>query len=223
MSARKFVATNRIIDGQKLTARPDVTRHTITVRPGLSVRVILERLFPLPLSTFHFPLSILLIASAALTASGCGYTVGSPYRSEIRSVYVPTFTSSSNRRFLEYQLTESVQKQIQSRTHFRLASESEADTKLTGRIVDANKRVLGQTNNSDPRELQMNLQVEVTWEDNRTGEILRREQIPIAPDAIRLAAQSELAPEVGQSMASATREVVDRLARNIVDMMEAGW
>lgn len=169
------------------------------------------------------PPARLLAFLCVLAAGGCGYTVGSPYRAEIRSVYVPTFTSGSNRRWLEYQLTESVQKQIQSRTHFRLANEAEADTKLIGRIVDANKRVLGQTNNSDPRELQMNLQVEVTWEDARTGEILRQEQIPITPDAIRLAAQSELAPEVGQSMASGTREVVDRLARNIVDMMEAGW
>lgn len=163
------------------------------------------------------------LALGLLVLSGCGYTVGSPYKAEIRTVYVPAFTSSSNRRWLEYQLTESVQKQIQSRTHFRLASEGEADTKLSGRIIDATKRTLGQTGNSDPRELQMNLMVEVTWEDTRTGEILRQERVPISAEALQLAAQSEFAPEVGQSMASGTREVVDRLARNIVDMMEAPW
>lgn len=165
----------------------------------------------------------LAIALCLLALCGCGYTVGSPYKAEIRSVYVPIFTSSSNRRWLEYQLTESVQKQIQSRTHFRLADEGEADTKLSGRIIDATKRTLGMTGNSDPRELQMNLMVEVTWEDTRTGEILRQERVPISAESLQLAAQAELAPEVGQSLASATREVVDRLARNIVDMMEAPW
>jgi hypothetical protein len=231
------VATHRTIDGRRLTdSRWTARSSAVVVRAGIAAPRRLSQLTPPRLSAFRFPHSNLkvafrgltpparlLVLLCALAASGCGYTVGSPYRAEIRSVYVPTFTSGSNRRWLEYQLTESVQKQIQSRTHFRLANEGEADTKLIGRIVDANKRILGQTNNSDPRELQMNLRVEVTWEDARTGEILRQEQIPITPDAIRLAAQSELAPEVGQSMATGTREVVDRLARNIVDMMEAGW
>lgn len=217
-----FVATYPTTEGSERPAR--VSARTFNFVFAESPRSRIPR-FPRPSfrrSAFRFPLWPLLLFSAVAT-SGCGYTVGSPYRAEIRSVYVPTFTSNSNRRWLEYQLTESVQKQIQSRTHFRLASEGDADSKLIGRIVDANKRVLGQTNNSDPRELQMNLQVEVTWEDARTGEILRQENIPINPDMVRLAAQSELAPEIGQSMATATREVVDRLARNIVDMMEAGW
>ncbi|MFN0054185.1 MAG: LPS assembly lipoprotein LptE [Planctomycetales bacterium] len=164
-----------------------------------------------------------LCCGLLFAAAGCGYTVGAPFSPEIRSVYVPTFTSSSNRRWLEYQLTESVQKRIQERSPYRLARRDEADTILTGRIVDATKRTLGQTNNSDPRELQMNLQVEVTWEDARTHEILRQQRIPIGPEAMQLAAQSEFAPEVGLSMATGTREVVDRLARNIVDMMEAPW
>jgi Lipopolysaccharide-assembly len=160
---------------------------------------------------------------AALVLTGCGYQMGAPFNSEVRSIYVPVFTSSSNRRGLEFQLTEAVQKQIQQRTHFQLVTEAQADTKLSGRIVDVQKSVLGQTGNSDPRELQVNLQVEVTWEDLRTGKILRQEQIPIAPETMRLAAQAELAPEVGQSLATAKREVIDRLARNIVDMMETPW
>ena len=165
---------------------------------------------------------LVMVAWCALVA-GCGYSVGAPFSQEIRSIHVPTFTSNTNRRFLEYQLTEAVQKQIQQRSHFRLVKESEADTRLTGRIVDARKNALGQTRNSDARELQLNLHVEVTWEDLRTGKILAQQQIPITPEAVQLAAQSEFAPEVGQSLATGTREVVDRLARNIVDMMESPW
>jgi hypothetical protein len=158
-----------------------------------------------------------------LASAGCGYTVGAPFSPEIRSVHVPIFNSGSNRRFLEYQLTEAVQKQIQQRSHFRLVKESEADTRLTGRIIDLRKTALGQTRNSDARELQVNLQVEVTWEDIRSGQILAQQRVPLPPEMLQLATQAEFAPEVGQSLATADQTAINRLARNIVDMMETPW
>lgn len=154
---------------------------------------------------------------------GCGYQLGAPFSPEIRSVHVPIFKSNSNRRFIEYQLTESVQKQIQQRSHMRLVKEDDADTRLTGRIIDLRKSALGQTQFSDARELQVNLQVEVTWEDLRTGKILAQQRVPLPPEMLQLAAQAEYAPEVGQSLATADQTVIDRLARNIVDMMETPW
>ena len=162
------------------------------------------------------------IVTGAL-ASGCGYTVGSPYNAEIRSIYVPTFTSNQFRRDIELQLTEAVQKQIQQRTPFRLVKEQQADTRLHGKVVNFQKGVLGETGLDDARELQINLAIEVTWEDLRTGQILAQQQIPISPDVITQGTQAEFAPEVGQSLATATQQAVDRLARNIVDMMEQPW
>jgi hypothetical protein len=165
------------------------------------------------------------MAACALLAAGtgCGYNVGAPFNPEVRTVSVSIAQSDSNRRWLEYQLTEAVQQQIQQRSHFRLAKEGTADTRLSLRIVDLRKSALGQTRNSDPRELQMNLQVDAVWEDVRSGEILRQQGFEIPAGATRLAAQSEFAPEVGQSLATAEREVVSRLSRNIVDMMEMPW
>jgi hypothetical protein len=159
-----------------------------------------------------------------LSSAGCGgYTVGAPFNQEIRSVHVPIFKSGSNRRFIEFQLTEAVQKQIQQRSPYRLVKEEDADTRLTGRIVDLRKTALGQTQYSDARELQVNLLVEVTWEDLRTGKILAEQRMPLPPEMLQLAAQAEFAPEVGQSLATADQTVIDRLARNIVDMMEMPW
>lgn len=158
-----------------------------------------------------------------LAICGCGYSVGAPFSPEIRSVHVPIFNSGSNRRFLEYQLTEAVQKQIQQRSHFRLVKEDEADTRLTGRIIDLRKSALGQTRNSDARELQVNLLVEVTWEDVRSGKILAQQRVPLPPEMLQLAAQAEFAPEVGQSLATGDQTAINRLARNIVDMMETPW
>lgn len=165
----------------------------------------------------------LVLLSVAGVLSGCGYLVGSAYPPDVQTVHVPIFTSESFRRGFEYQLTEAVHKQIQQRTPFRLADAEHADTRLTGRIVDIRKDVLGETAFDDPRELQLSLVVEVTWEDLRTRQILAQQRIPVAPEAVTLEARSEFAPEVGHSLATATHEAVQQMARQIVNMMEAPW
>lgn len=82
-------------------------------------------------------------ATATLTAlAGCGYMVGGGFDPQVRSVEVPMFETSSLRRGIEVQLTEAVQKQIQLRTPFRVVK-SDADTRLSGRVVDLRKSVLG--------------------------------------------------------------------------------
>ncbi len=166
---------------------------------------------------------VLLLTLIVITVlSGCGYMVGSANDPQIRTVEVPVFETNSFRRGIELQLTEAVQKQIQLRTPFRVVTDG-GDTRLTGRIIDVRKSVLGETQFDDPRELQINLALEVVWEDLRAGRVLSQEQIPLAPELTALRAQSEFAPEVGQSLATAMQQAVNRLARQVVDRMEAPW
>ncbi|MGE3314471.1 MAG: LPS assembly lipoprotein LptE, partial [Planctomycetaceae bacterium] len=127
---------------------------------------------------------IAILWCAVLSASGCGYNIGAPFQAEIQSIYVPIFTSTSYRRNLEYQLTEAVHKEIQKQSHFRLVKEPQADTRLTGHIIDVRKERLGENGYDDPRELQMQFSVEVTWEDLRTGQILVQQRLPISPEAV---------------------------------------
>lgn len=165
-----------------------------------------------------------VLAAAMLTlCSGCGYMVGNGFDPEIRTVSVPVFENDTYRRNIELQLTEAVQKEIQNRTPFRLAKDGESDTRLVGRIVSIRKDVLGETRYDDPRELQFTIMVNVTWEDLRNNRILAEEQVPISPDIISVTGQSEFAPEMGQSLATATQDGVNRLARKIVNMMETPW
>ena len=161
------------------------------------------------------------LACLTLVISGCGYRMGNGFEPEIQSVYVPIFTSQSDRRGLEFQLTEAVQKQIQLRTPFRVVDQPAADTQLIGKIVNTRKRVLGETKNDDPRELKMSLTVEVRWENLKTGEVLAEKRVPISQHEILLIQNAEFAPEVGQSLATAYQQVMDRMAREIVDLMEA--
>jgi hypothetical protein len=171
---------------------------------------------------FVIRLVVLFTLIAITSLSGCGYMVGSANDPQIRTVEVPVFQTNSFRRGIELQLTEAVQKQIQLRTPFRVVTAS-GDTRLTGRIIDVRKSVLGETQFDDPRELQINLALEVVWEDLRAGRVLSQEQIPLAPELSALRAQSEFAPEVGQSLATAMQQAVNRLARQVVDRMEAPW
>jgi outer membrane lipopolysaccharide assembly protein LptE/RlpB len=173
-------------------------------------------------SIFRSLLTVFLVTATACL-SGCGYTIGNAYQSDISTVYVPIFTCEDFRRGVEFQLTEAVQTQIKQRTPFRLAKDETADTKLTGKIKSIHKNVLGTTAFNDPRELQIQYAVEVTWEDLRTGRILAQQQVKIEPEVAHLIATGDFAPEVGQSLATATQSAIDKMARNIVDMMQAPW
>ena len=169
------------------------------------------------------PLALAAAAWALLQLCGCGYVIGDGFPPEVRSVHVPVFQSETFRRGLEVQLTEAVQREIQKRTHFVLADRPVADTELTGKIVQVTKRALSETQNDEPRQLELSMAVEVTWRDLRDGRILAHQSFPIDPAAVQLSSQSRMAPEVGQSLATAQTEVINQLARRIVNMMESPW
>ena len=149
--------------------------------------------------------------------------LGAPFDPQIRTVHVPIFTTESDRRGYEFLLTEAVQKEIQDRSHFRLADAHTADTRLVGRIVNIRKDVLGETAFDDPRELQLSLFVEVTWEDLRDGRILAQHRMALPSEIVQLTSTAEFAPEVGQSLATASQQAVNRMSRQIVNMMETPW
>ena len=111
------------------------------------------------MSPKHFLASLIVVA---ISLSGCGYTVGNNFPRDIKTVSVPIFENQTNRRGIEFQLTEAVQKEITKRSHFKLARGMDADTRLTGKIVGFRKDVLGENAFDDPRELQVTLMVKVT-------------------------------------------------------------
>ncbi len=155
--------------------------------------------------------------------AGCGYMLGSPTVQGVRTVHVPIFTADSFRRNLDYLLTEGVQREIKTRTAYRLADENTADSILRGRIIEIRKSVLSETRFDDPRELQLLMGAEVTWVDRRTGQILQQHIFPIGPELTQHSSQVSFAPEAGHSLATAQQESVRRLAAEIVDLMEAPW
>ena len=156
--------------------------------------------------------------------AGCGYAVGNAFQAPVQTVEVSIFGSESFRRGLEFQLTEAVHREIQLRwPSLRIVRDGTADTRLVGRIVQAEKYAITPTPFDDPRELELHLAVEVRWEDLRTGEVIACQTAPLSPDAFALTTEASFAPETGQSRATAERKAVEITARQIVDLMETPW
>lgn len=164
----------------------------------------------------------LLSFVGALCSGGCGYTIGPAFSPGVRTVAVPIFQADLFRRGIEFQLTEAVQKQLKLRG-LQIAEAPYADTRLTGRIVSFKKNRLSESAGDDPRELQLNLVAMVTWEDLRTGKILNQQEIALPPEAMGFAGNASFAPEIGQSLATANQQLVDNIARDIVNKMEMPW
>jgi hypothetical protein len=155
---------------------------------------------------------------------GCAaYQIGnaSLYPAEVHTVYVPMFESVSFRRDLGERLTEAVMKEIEKKTPYKVVADPNADSTLSGRISQETKRVLVGSRTGDPRELQTQISVKVTWLDNR-GKMLRTgSDIPLPPALTE--ATGDVVPEAGQSLAVAQQEAINRLAEQIVGLMEKPW
>jgi Lipopolysaccharide-assembly len=169
---------------------------------------------------------MLLIAVALATVLGCaGYKIGtrSLYRADIRTIHVPIIKSESFRPELGVMLTETVQKEIERRTSFKLANIETADSVMTCTLTADTKRVVSETNLDEPRLLQSIMTVEVAWVDRRGMPLIETRFLPPGETTFYFSENVDFVPEAGQSISTANQRLVERLANHIVDQMEARW
>jgi hypothetical protein len=184
---------------------------------------------PRPLS--HSPsLASRLVVSAALLLTfvvpGCAtYRFGnrSLYRCDIRTVHVPMVQSDSFRRNLGERLTEAIVKELELKTQYKVVDAASADSVLTVRLISESKRVLSETRNDDPRDLEADFFAQMSWADRRGDLIAGGTPVPFAPLLVNISQTASFVPEGGQSMATAQQEAIQRMAEQIVGQMEAPW
>ena len=161
-----------------------------------------------------------------MVLSGCaGYQIGNQtlFPADIQTVYVPMFESKSFRRGLGERLTEAVVKAIEGRTPYKVVSDPNADSVLTGRLLAENKSVLVPSLTGDAREIQVGMHVEVSWVD-RKGRMLRDTQyVPLPEEMTDISTTGNVVPEVGQSITTAQQQAIERMAQQIVGLMEKPW
>jgi hypothetical protein len=193
---------------------------------------------------------LLLFALAAALLPGCGtwdghfcilgYTTRPMYDLSIRTVRVPIFKNLTLIKGLEFEITEAVIREIEAKTPYKVVQCAEAvDTELIGTIDSFTKAVTNLNQLGENRSAETTLTVELVWRDLRAGTagaILSQPlpgkpgdplppPPPVGAPAPPVLAQSvaSFAPELGESMATARKANVDRLAIRIVSMMEKPW
>ncbi len=172
------------------------------------------------------PLLPMALLITTLLTTGCAtYQFGtrSLYRSDIRTVHVPIFTSNGLRRNVGERLTEAVVKEIELRTPYKVVATPNADSLLTGRIVQSAKRVLTENGNDEARSLEVDLAVRVDWVDHRGAAMMQDIVVPVSPLALTVGRSATFVPEAGQSYATAELTAIRKAAADIVSNMEMRW
>jgi len=141
----------------------------------------------------------------------------------IETVYVPVFDSSSFRHQLGEELTEAVIKEIERRTHYKVVSSPSADTVLIGTLSSEGKHLLFESLTGDPREMEVDLVVKVSWIDRRGVPVREIPTVPVPGAAADINVANTVVPEVGQSIATSHQRAIQRLAEQIVSLMEKPW
>jgi hypothetical protein len=164
-----------------------------------------------------------------------GYTTQPNYDTSIHTVRVPIFKNDTLIQGLEFELTRAVVREIEQKSPFKVVSAGcPADTELTGTIVTYNKILINRDQLNEVREAEMVLSVKVAWKDLRSGEYLSRPRpgpgtpaplpgAPLPSPEVMVQSTGRMIPELGESLATAEKMNVDRLAVQIVSMMEKPW
>jgi hypothetical protein len=191
------------------------------------------------------------LLGALLVVTGCtstghinlfGYTTEPNYDPTIHTVYVAISKNITLRRGLEEYLTRAVIREINGKTPFRTVScREEADTELCLKIVNWRKNLIIPTPDNLIRQAETGIGVEVVWKDlrpDRIGEVLSnpKSALPTEPPLpgmenppparavpVLLLPVVTYEPELGPSNATAEQQAIDRVAVQIVSMMEKSW
>jgi hypothetical protein len=188
-----------------------------------------------------------LLLTGLACLSGCesgghftlfGYTTKPPFDCDIRTVYVPIAQNATYLRGIEFELTKAVVNALGTTPYKVTSDRTRADTELVMKVVANGKSVVLLNQLGENRDTEVRVNIEVVWRDLRpghTGDILsnpkrfdpKEEPLPgdlpaKAPVAVPLLVtpNAMYTPELGGSNTSAQAQIVNRAAKQIVNMME---
>ena len=145
------------------------------------------------------------------------------FPSDIRTVYVPQPRNDTFRHDLGPALAESLVREIETRTPYKVVGDPAADSILACRITGETKQVLTETDSDDPRALDFGVTVTASWTDRSGTVLMQNATLPTTPLTTSFGRDQRFVPEAGQSMATVTVRTADELARQIVGQMESRW
>jgi len=170
-----------------------------------------------------------LLLLPVLLLPGCmslgGYQVGSRslFGQDIKTVYVPMVETDPTRRHLAERLTEAICKRIEERSPYKVVGRPSADSVLECRIIDKNQWVSLVDPSHDPRQKSNELVVAIRWRDRRSQDIRQFDPLAWSNSAAQVSASDAMVAEFGHSLLTSEQKQIDRIASQIVGMMETPW
>ncbi len=163
----------------------------------------------------------LTVLLCVLGVGGCGgstgYSNASLFPDDIENVYVEMFDNRSFRRGQEYTFSNALAKRIEAETPYKIVSDRDrADSVISGQLVTVGESIL-----TLERELGRALEKEVVitavvnWKSLKTGRLMINNQTVTAA-----ASYSEFQ---GQDFTYGSTVAANKLAQNVVQLMENPW
>ncbi len=148
-----------------------------------------------------------------------GYSFRSTFPRNVRTVSVPVFDNQTFFKGLEFDLTDAVIKEIQRSTPMVVVQDSTvAQTTLTGVIRSAELHNLTTSSKTAlVQEMAQQVTIDFEWRDSRGG--------PSLASIKDLRALESFVPQrgVGERIDVAQQQLVQELARKIVNQMRSNW
>ena len=155
--------------------------------------------------------AFLLFGVVFLLASCASMTRTTLIPEEQNEVYVPYFENHTFIRSLGLDLTEQIKAEILLRPGVSIVSKENAEVYLTGRIISKRQGVVSEDVTQLVTSETHTITVEVDILDAMTGDLIKRS---------RLSRSGEFVAALGEVVGDTEVEAIDRLARDIVRLLE---
>ncbi|MFW6456753.1 MAG: LPS assembly lipoprotein LptE [Planctomycetota bacterium] len=155
---------------------------------------------------------LVLLAVGTLITTGCGYSSQGLIRDDIQSVAIDVFDNETKYRGLEVELTRRLSEEIRHSTPLDIVPKSEADSILSGVLVDFDQRNETETEKEEVLLRRVMVTVSFQWMDNLTGQDLVSSNEFSQQNFFALSRDEPIAPRVFKNT-----------AEKIVEKMEHSW
>jgi len=160
----------------------------------------------------------------ATALSGCatdpteGYSMASTFPKDVQTIAIPILGNDTYTREVEFELTDSLIKEVAARTPYRVVDESKADTVLLGRIRRVELDQLSKSRETGlTEEAIVSVTIDFEWKDMRNGTTLVKRE-GFAGHALFVPSQPS-----SESIELGRFAVVQQLARDVVGEMRSPW
>ncbi len=167
--------------------------------------------------------AIALLATIA-AVTGCatdptqGYSMASLLPEDVTTIAVPIFQNDTYNREVNFDLTDAVIKEIQSRTPYRVVPQSRAETVLLGHVRGVELDQLSKSRITGlSEEVILSVTIDFQWKDLRNDRLLVERKSFAGQGLFVPSAPSGEPIELGEFAA------VQQLARDIVSEMRSSW